>query len=108
MAKKHQFHCQKCSAECVIYKKGKGHRVLVCPNCGVIATNPLNLRGLLSAGVSSIPFVGGLASYAVDNIGGKKAQTGVTPSVNIQKENKLTAFEKALMLERLERKHGHG
>ncbi len=36
---KHQFHCEKCQNECMIYKKGKNHRVLVCPHCGVLATN---------------------------------------------------------------------
>jgi len=41
MAKKRrQFHCQHCTAPCEIYRKGKAHRVLVCPNCGVLATNP--------------------------------------------------------------------
>lgn len=44
--KKHQFHCEKCSSPCEIYKKGKAHRVLVCPNCGVIATNPLPLLAM--------------------------------------------------------------
>jgi len=38
--RKHQFHCQNCTSPCDIYKKGKNHRVLVCPNCGVLATNP--------------------------------------------------------------------
>jgi len=37
---KHQFHCEKCASPCDIYRRGKNHRVLVCPNCGVIATNP--------------------------------------------------------------------
>jgi len=35
------FFCERCKAGCLIYKKGKGHRVLVCPNCGVLATNGL-------------------------------------------------------------------
>ncbi len=41
--KKRQFHCERCGNPCEIYKKGKKHRVLVCPECGVIATNPLPL-----------------------------------------------------------------
>ena len=40
-AKKHVFRCERCGAECMIYKKGKNHRVLVCPTCGVLATNGL-------------------------------------------------------------------
>lgn len=47
--KKHQFHCQSCGSPCEIYKKGKGHRVLICPNCGVLATNPLPLMAVAAA-----------------------------------------------------------
>lgn len=51
--RKHQFHCNSCNSPCEIYKKGKGHRVLVCPNCGILATNPLPLIPLaISAGAS--------------------------------------------------------
>jgi len=42
--KKRQFHCQRCGLPCEIYRKGKGHRVLVCPSCGVLATNPIARR----------------------------------------------------------------
>lgn len=38
--RKRQFHCERCHSPCEIYKKGKNHRVLVCPMHGVIATNP--------------------------------------------------------------------
>jgi len=44
MKKKRQFHCEKCGSACDIYKKGKAHRVLVCPQCGVLATNPISRR----------------------------------------------------------------
>lgn len=47
---KHQFHCEKCGNPCEIYKKGKNHRVLVCPTCGVLATNPLPLLAGIAAG----------------------------------------------------------
>ncbi len=51
MAKrKHQFHCEKCGSPCEIYRKGKKHRVLVCPGCGVIATNPLPLMAAAAVG----------------------------------------------------------
>ncbi len=54
--KKHQFHCEKCGQPCEIYKKGKKHRVLVCPECGVIATNPLPLvaGAMLASAASSL------------------------------------------------------
>lgn len=41
--KKKVWHCTHCHCPCEIFKKGKGHRVLVCPHCGIIATNPLPL-----------------------------------------------------------------
>ena len=104
MATKKQFHCQKCNSACTIYKKGKKHRVLVCPQCGVLATNPLSFKGALSAAASSIPIVGGLASYAVDNIGGKSPKTSNLPTV--PSHSHLTAFEKALLLEKLEHNRG--
>ena len=70
--KKHSWHCEKCHSECTAYKKGKGHRVLVCPHCGVIATNPFSMRGLLGSALGSVPIVGGVAEYAVENIGTKE------------------------------------
>jgi len=45
--RKHQFHCQFCGLPCDIYKRGKSHRVLVCPKCGVLATNPGTLGKVL-------------------------------------------------------------
>ena len=36
---KNTFYCENCDSACLIYKKGKSHRVLVCPKCGVLATN---------------------------------------------------------------------
>ena len=49
-ARKHQFHCEKCGMPCEIYRKGKLHRVLVCPACGVLATNPFSFSRALSGG----------------------------------------------------------
>ena len=62
---KRQFHCEKCGSGCNIYKKGKNHRVLVCPTCGVLATNPLSLKGIAKAGASLLPG-GGLISAGLD------------------------------------------
>lgn len=74
--KKRQFHCNQCSSPCEIYKKGKKHRVLVCPHCGVLATNPtlpffeqrqaLGKKLAKSGAISAIPLVGGFAQSLVD------------------------------------------
>ena len=59
--RKHQFHCEQCGSPCEIYRKGKKHRVLVCPQCGVLATNPISLGKLgriAKAGGKLIPGVG--------------------------------------------------
>jgi len=55
MAKrKHIFHCERCGNPLTIYKKGKAHRVLVCPQHGVIATNPLPLMAAAVAGKAAL------------------------------------------------------
>jgi len=62
---KHTFHCEKCGSACTIYKKGKNHRVLVCPECGVLATNPIRLPKILrkAANVAqTIPVAGSVVS----------------------------------------------
>jgi hypothetical protein len=64
MAKKHSFHCQTCGEECTIYKKGKGHRVLVCPKCGVLATNPIKLGGIVGKAFKVAKFVPALSTAA--------------------------------------------
>jgi hypothetical protein len=104
--KKHQFHCQQCGSACEIYKKGKGHRVMVCPHHGVIATNPTLAGSLLKGVVSGIPMVGGIASGIIGGIQEQHAQKqaqapsfATTPSG----EKRLSSFQKALMLEALER-----
>jgi len=62
MAKKHPFMCQKCNSECKIYSKGKKHRVFVCPQCGVLATNPFSfkrsLEGAAVGAAAGAPFAG--------------------------------------------------
>lgn len=86
MAKKakRQFHCQKCNSPCEIYKKGRKHRVFVCPSCGILATNPFSLKGALRGGVGSIPIAGGILeeSGLTDMVFGstpKAKETGQTP-----------------------------
>ena len=75
--KKHPFHCEKCNAECMIYKKGRAHRVFVCPNCGVLATNgKLNLGragsgATLGATIGSVvPGLGTAVGGAVGGVAG--------------------------------------
>jgi len=67
-SKKRQFHCERCASPCEIYKKGKNHRVLVCPRCGVLATNPFSfgkaLKGSLLGGLNSLPGGGFLSGAA--------------------------------------------
>lgn len=42
MAKKRVWYCGTCYSPCQTYKKGK-HRVIICPKCEVIASNPIPL-----------------------------------------------------------------
>lgn len=69
--RKHQFHCEKCGSPCEIYKKGKKHRILVCPTCGVLATNPLPLLAGMLAGKAIKTGVKAVSS-AVGMVTGKK------------------------------------
>jgi ribosomal protein S27E len=86
---KHQFHCNHCGNPCTIYKKGKGHRVLVCPHCGILATNPTLAGTLLKGAVSSIPVVGGIASSIVGAVQDSKTSPSKSaPTVPIVKDNK--------------------
>ena len=54
MKKKRQFHCNECNSACEMYKKGKKHRVLICPKCGVIASNPLPLAALAASAIPAV------------------------------------------------------
>jgi len=76
MKAKHQFHCQICASPCDIYKKGKAHRVLVCPSCGVLATNPGIFKKLAKGALRSVPVVGDIAA---EFIGDKKPSTTSRP-----------------------------
>lgn len=102
---KHQFHCQHCGSPCEIFKKGRAHRVLVCPHCGVLATNPTLAGSILRGAVGSIPVVGGALSGAVGHIQDKKdASRSQPPLTQISTSHgHLSAFEKALLLDALER-----
>lgn len=73
--KSHQFHCQACGSACDIYKKGKAHRVLVCPSCGVLATNPTVLGKVAKGLLRSVPIVGDVAAEFIGNGDGKAKNT---------------------------------
>jgi hypothetical protein len=120
--RKHQFHCAKCHSACTIYKKGRSHRVLVCPHCGVLATNPFSAMGGLEGAAtgaalgSIVPGVGTAIGAGVGGLigafsggGGKpKPSTGSVSPPSPAAHGHLSAFEKAVMLEALEaRPHGH-
>jgi len=72
MRKKKQIHCGECSSPAEWYKKGRSHRVLVCPHCGIIANNPLPLAMLAATALPSI----------IDKVTGKKkaAEPGAMPA----------------------------
>lgn len=89
----HTFYCEKCKSGCMIYKKGKKHRVLVCPNCGVLATNGLFsklAKGAMKIG-KSVPLLGTALSIGetaydiVKGDGESKPTTSSTPSSYVHK-----------------------
>ena len=89
--KTHVFHCSHCDNACMIYKKGKAHRVLVCPKCGVLATNPFSLTGALKGVGKTIP----VASQVIGAIEGgfsntptisKTPHLSINPRRNIYKD----------------------
>ena len=87
--RKHQFHCERCGSGCEIYKKGKGHRVLVCPRCGILATNPLPLLALGAQAVGSA-----IASKVMGG-GEKKKESNVNINKNYDiKVDKYSTEEK--------------
>lgn len=86
--KKHTFHCQRCGTPCQIYKKGKGHRLLVCPNHGILATNPLPL-GMLAAAVAP-----SLIEKGLDFISPTKKETQSPSYQKIEYVDKYTAQER--------------
>jgi len=75
MVKKRQFHCQTCGNPCETYRKGRKHKVLICPHCGVIATNPLPLA-LLAAAPSIIEGVSGIFGKKKKKAGKEEEEGG--------------------------------
>lgn len=106
--KKPSFHCQACGNPCTIYKKGKGHRVLVCPKCGVLATNPTAISrklGNIIAGLDET-YLGGAGGEIIPGLGRAEAaragQAGPsTPPSPVR--GRLSQFDRAIALEALER-----
>lgn len=118
---KHVFHCAKCQNSCQILRKGRGHRVLLCPNCGILATNPLPLAALLvpAAKIAGTTIGSWAAWKALDAVSSKPSSKkwsrdsipeGATPPFDGKtqtlpqlwetlKEGGLSAFERAVLLE---------
>lgn len=70
MAKKRVIHCGKCESPVQVYKKGKKHRVFVCPSCGIIATNPGPMAfGLALKAGRAIPGPTQRGLIAAENLG---------------------------------------
>lgn len=97
MRKKRKIYC-KCGAEVQIYKKSKKHRVFVCSNCGIIATNPLPLLPILAA---AAPYLIEKGVDLISGIGKKKPKVSSEAETVSCPTHKLTQFEKALLLERI-------
>lgn len=95
---KHTFHCERCGSPCMIYKKGKAHRVLVCPHCGVLATNPFSfrksLKGATKGAIGSIPVVGGALVGASEGFTSEKPTTAASQSQRIEYVDRYTAEER--------------
>jgi len=103
--KKRQFHCEKCSSPCMIYRKGKAHRVLVCPRCGILATNPFSFKRALGggltgaaagapiAGVGAIP--GAIGGALIGGFtGGDDAPRSPAPSTGVRSSDRFTTEER--------------
>lgn len=100
MAKrKHQFHCNTCNSPCDIFKKGKAHRVFVCPQCGILATNPFSLKGALKGGakgaIGSIPIAGGAILGALE--GGSEGKQAAAPRAAACTSDRFTTEERVRM-----------
>ncbi len=74
---------------CEIYKKGKGHRVLVCPECGIIARNPGFLGKVLKrTGKAVLGEIPG-ASAVMEGIGLVKDLKGSQKSSSESRSQKI-------------------
>ena len=105
--KKRQFHCERCGNPCTIYRKGKAHRVLVCPMHGVIATNPFSLKGALGgglagaaagapiAGVGAIP--GAIGGAVIGGLTGGDDKPPTTPPPARSHADRFTTEERVAM-----------
>lgn len=88
--KRKQFHCQTCGNPLEIYRKGKSHRVLVCPSCGIVATNPLPL---LAMALPSLLKAG-------KNILGTKSDTSGEVKTQIASKKPFSASSDAFYIEK--------
>lgn len=90
--KKHIWHCYHCNSECMIYKKGKKHHVIVCPRHGIIAENP-GMGALIGGALGSVvPGVGtaigaGIGTTAEYGLGYLKKRKEEKAAAQIQQES---------------------
>lgn len=77
MRKKKVLHCV-CGMPTQTYKKGKGHRIILCPSCGVIATNPIPLA--LAAASLAAPVAKKLAVAGLKRLGRTAVEKVVSSS----------------------------
>ncbi len=96
MVKKHPFMCENCGSECMIYKKGKSHRVFVCPKCGVLATNGKGLLKKIGKGaIRGVPFVGDVLAEVLTK--DQKPTPSQSPTFKTQRrDNSLEKIKYAL------------
>ena len=66
---KNTFYCDNCDSPCMIYRKGSRHRVLVCPKCGVLATNGKAGKTLLKRGAKAVLGEIPGASFIMEGVG---------------------------------------
>ena len=93
---KHQFHCQYCGDPCEIYKKGKKHRVLVCPQCGVLATNPFSVRKALKGVAKTVPVLSQVVGATEGFSSKSPRQTSQTTPRSPRHDNSLEKIKYAL------------
>lgn len=93
--KKRVFHCSKCGNPTETYKKGRKHRVIICPRCGIIASNPLPLLALAASALPSV--IEGASSFLSDKKSSTPKDTArlpITKYDNLDKPNKGERYVK--------------
>jgi len=87
----------------MIYKKGRSHRVLVCPECGVLATNGLGkwIGGAVGsiipgAGTVAGATIGGLAEKGIQGLKARRQASAETGSSVSRSRSQIGSGERAV------------